>query len=170
MSHASMEEEERRLKHYYHDVKSFPLHIKPKNILHWAEGPLNFLLSKRFLSMPTSVGDEKSSVEPWTILHVASILISAFLFLLQYLKTYGEQLLKISQWIKMKSLLREVLLTALIFLFPLLLLFLPYLLTCSCTCNLTRCEWKQHLHTWWQWLSTNELNNPPRLQTIFEWS
>lgn len=34
--------------------------------------------------------------------------ILAFLFLLQYLKTYGEQLLKISQWTPLKGLLREV--------------------------------------------------------------
>lgn len=40
MSHASMEEEEWRLKHYYHDVKSFPLHIKPKNILALSRGPI----------------------------------------------------------------------------------------------------------------------------------
>lgn len=44
--------------------------------------------------------------------------ILAFLFLLQYLKTYGEQLLNISQWIKMKRLiLREVLLMHFFFLY-----------------------------------------------------
>lgn len=93
--------------------------------------------------------------------------ILAFLFLLQYLKTYGEQLLNISQWIKMKRLLREVLLIhSLFFLFLYCCCFSP---TCphALAC-VTCCEWKEHLHTWWQCLSTNELHNPPSLQTIFK--
>lgn len=55
--------------------------------------------------------------------------ILAFLFLHQYLKTYGEQLLKISQWIQLKGLLRGSSNT-LIFLLPLSMLFLLNLLTC----------------------------------------
>lgn len=94
--------------------------------------------------------------------------ILAFLFLLQYLKTHGEQLLNISQWIKMKRLLREVLLMHSFFFF----LFL-YCCCFSPTCPhalacVTCCEWKEHLHTWWQCLSSNELHNPPSLQTIFK--
>lgn len=109
---------------------------------------------------------------PWSherasMLHLLFSPFLSSLFLLQYLKTYGEQLSKISERTKTKSLFREVSSGALIFLFPLLLLFLPSLLACPCLCHLTCCEWKEHLHTWWQWLSSNEPRSPPSLRTVF---
>lgn len=132
--------------------------------MHWAEGPLNFLLSKRSLSKPTSVADEKSSMEPQTILHVASIIQSNFGF--SFPSSIPENIWRTA--FKHLSVNKNEEFTSRGSSNAFTFFFFLYCCCFSPTCPhalacVTCCAWKEHLHTWWHCLSSNEPHNPPSL-------